>query len=170
MRVYVVRHACAGRKEEWEGADVERPLDDVGRQQALALADELARQGAERLISSPTRRCVETLEPVAAAGSRPIEISHALGTSATTETLVDLVTDPSYDRAVLCTHGEVMRPLLDWLRRHDVRVVADRADDENLVAKGTGWLLEVHGDDPIALEHIAPMPMLKCSAHSAPVA
>ena len=167
MRVYVVRHACAGRKEEWEGADSERPLDVVGREQAAALSELLKVRGVRRLLSSPTRRCIETLEPLAAASDMEIEAVHALASNASTETLLDLVTDPLNDDAVLCTHGEVMRPLLAWLRQSGVRI-EPHDDDDHLLGKGTGWLVGVAGDEPRTLEHLAPAPWRECALHPAP--
>ena len=65
MLVRLVRHACAGDKHSWAGDDADRPLDDVGRLQALAVAELLGLRPAGRLLSSPTRRCLDTLVPLA---------------------------------------------------------------------------------------------------------
>ena len=51
--VVVVRHACAGAKKEWEGVDLDRPLDAGGIKQSLALVPVLARAGVQRLMASP---------------------------------------------------------------------------------------------------------------------
>ena len=66
MDLYLVRHAHAGSRSSWEGRDLHRPLSKKGRRQADAIADLLAEAGIERLLSSPARRCVQTLEPLAA--------------------------------------------------------------------------------------------------------
>ena len=39
MSIFLVRHAKAGKRSHWDREDALRPLDDVGRRQALALAE-----------------------------------------------------------------------------------------------------------------------------------
>jgi broad specificity phosphatase PhoE len=65
VRLYLVRHGRAARG--WDD-DADPPLDDRGRQQAQALADELAGrvEGGAAIVSSPMRRCRETAAPLAA--------------------------------------------------------------------------------------------------------
>src|SRR5918999_450072 len=41
MTTYLVRHAKAGDRSQWDGPDDLRPLSKVGRRQAVGLADEL---------------------------------------------------------------------------------------------------------------------------------
>jgi phosphohistidine phosphatase SixA len=64
--VTIVRHTCAGDKEAWRGPDAERPLDEGGTRQAGALADTLGNASVHRLLASPTKRCIDTLVPLAA--------------------------------------------------------------------------------------------------------
>jgi broad specificity phosphatase PhoE len=65
--VYLVRHAKAARREEWAGADRDRPLIKRGRAQAERLAWALAPERPVLLAASPWLRCVETAEPLAEA-------------------------------------------------------------------------------------------------------
>ncbi|MFZ9325595.1 MAG: SixA phosphatase family protein, partial [Ilumatobacteraceae bacterium] len=67
MPVYLVRHAKAGSRNDFDGDDRERPLTNSGRRQAAALATRLAALSPSIIMSSPYRRCVETLEPLAVA-------------------------------------------------------------------------------------------------------
>jgi broad specificity phosphatase PhoE len=53
-------------------------LTEVGRQQAAAAAEQLAREGVRRLLVSPYRRTLETAEVIAAALDLPIEIEPLL--------------------------------------------------------------------------------------------
>lgn len=59
MRIYVVRHCKATGQEP--GA----PLTEAGRQQAEALADLLADQGIDLIVSSPYCRALESAAPLA---------------------------------------------------------------------------------------------------------
>ena len=63
--VFLVRHAKAARREEWAGADRDRPLIQRGRAQAERLARALAPERPVLLAASPWLRCVETAEPLA---------------------------------------------------------------------------------------------------------
>jgi phosphohistidine phosphatase SixA len=118
----IVRHARAGNKRRWSGPDGLRPLDDVGELQAISLVDTLGALAVRRLITSPAVRCVQTLQPFAVRSELPIEISSALGPDADGKALLRRLTHPSLDGAVLCTHGEVMRPMLRHIRRQTVPV------------------------------------------------
>lgn len=59
----VVRHATARPRNDWTRADGERPLVGSGRRQALALAPLLECWHPEHAMSSPWRRCRQTLAP-----------------------------------------------------------------------------------------------------------
>lgn len=59
-RIYLVRHAHA----DWT-PDEARPLSPKGRHDAVRVADLLAPLGVRALYSSPSRRAIETLEPLA---------------------------------------------------------------------------------------------------------
>jgi 8-oxo-(d)GTP phosphatase len=69
----VIRHARAGSRSAWKGSDDDRPLDDVGREQARQIADLLVAYGVSRVYSSDVRRCLDTLAPFAAAAGLTIE-------------------------------------------------------------------------------------------------
>ncbi len=84
--VLLVRHARAGRRETWEGADELRPLSGRGRKQAEALADLLPVFGPARVHSAPMTRCLDTVSPVA----------RALGTSVVAE---PALTEEAFSRA-----------------------------------------------------------------------
>ncbi len=64
--VLLVRHARAGHRESFDGADANRPLDAKGRRQAEALVTQLLPFGPEIVHSAPIERCLATVEPLAA--------------------------------------------------------------------------------------------------------
>lgn len=62
MNLYLLRHADAGNPLEWEGADSERPLTDLGRRQAQALGAAFKARGiaVDAILTSPLTRTVQT--------------------------------------------------------------------------------------------------------------
>jgi broad specificity phosphatase PhoE len=65
--VHVIRHGRPA--SSWGGGDEDPGLDDVGREQARAVAEEILalpqEQRPGRVVSSPLRRCRETAQPLA---------------------------------------------------------------------------------------------------------
>ena len=61
----VVRHAKALPRSAWSDPDDRRPLDARGEAQADALVALLAAYGVQRLVSSSSARCIQTLTPYA---------------------------------------------------------------------------------------------------------
>lgn len=163
VRVVVVRHGCAGRKDDWQGPDDERPLDAAGEEQARALADAIADLEVRRLLSSPARRCVDTLEPLASKLGLEIERTDQLTSEAAPGALVELLAAPTSAGAVLCTHGEAMTPILEWLTSHGCR--PGPGSDDQLLAKGTAWLVDLDGDRPVTSHHVAPSLVVNCPQH-----
>ena len=77
--VFLVRHAKAADREQWTGADRDRPLVDRGRVQADRLARTLLRERPALVAASPWLRCVETAEPLAEAIGVEVEPDDRLG-------------------------------------------------------------------------------------------
>ncbi|ALG15552.1 NUDIX hydrolase [Kibdelosporangium phytohabitans] len=77
--VLLVRHAKAGKREDWSGADIDRPLSPAGLRQAAALRDLLPLFGADRMYSAPPARCVQTIAGLAADLGRTVRIEPSLG-------------------------------------------------------------------------------------------
>jgi 8-oxo-dGTP diphosphatase len=77
--VFLVRHAKAAGREDWVGADRDRPLVKRGRAQAERLALALAPERPLLLAASPWLRCVETAEPLAEALGLEVTRDQRLG-------------------------------------------------------------------------------------------
>ena len=167
MRVLVIRHGCAEDKRDWAGPDPERPLDVAGYRQAAALVA-LARSAARSAAScpSPTKRCVDTVVPLAHARGLRVEEDARLARHAPGEHLMDGALAPEFADAVLCTHGELMSEVLVVFRAAGVPIVAERTDDAWLLAKGAGWDLSVEDGRVTGLRHFHPAPDLACKPHA----
>jgi probable phosphoglycerate mutase len=73
-RLYLVRHGrTAGNNVRYVGWGDE-PLDDVGREQARALATELAAEPIDLVYSSPLSRALDTAGPIAETHGAPLHI------------------------------------------------------------------------------------------------
>jgi 8-oxo-dGTP diphosphatase len=104
----LLRHASAGHRLDPYGDDHLRPLDARGRRQAAELVELLRPLEVRRVVSSPYVRCVETVEPLAAALGLPVEQDERLAEGASDGAL-DLLRE---DGVVACTHGDVAEEVL----------------------------------------------------------
>ena len=106
--ILLIRHGRAGKRGAWAGDDSLRPLDTKGRRQAAALPRLLAGFGIERILSSPYRRCVETVEPLAADLHLEIEQRAELAEGADAVDVRRLLNEAGRTAVALCTHGDVI--------------------------------------------------------------
>src|SRR5688500_5133995 len=93
MPLYLVRHAKAGNRHHWTGDDVERPLSPKGQAQADGLAKALDGVPLTRVLSSPYVRCVQTVEPLAAAHGLEVEETPALAEGRPLAPVLELLHD-----------------------------------------------------------------------------
>lgn len=63
--IILLRHAKALRREEWEGDDGDRPLDNKGQRQAKRMHSIYRNYGVSEIYTSDAQRCIETIEPMA---------------------------------------------------------------------------------------------------------
>jgi 8-oxo-dGTP diphosphatase len=133
----LVRHADAGDKHRWQGPDSLRPLSPAGQAEAAGLVIGLDDYPIWRILTSPTLRCHQTVQPLARDRRLRIEHESALGVGADLASVLALLEDPRLQDTVLCTHGELIGQVL-------TRLVADGlAVDQPLQwPKGSTWLLD----------------------------
>lgn len=154
--IVLIRHSSAGNPDEWDGPDVTRPLDDVGRAQAERAAPLLALFVPDRAISATPRRCVQSLEPVARALNLAVdsdssydEESHRRSPETAAERLRALA---AAGGVVLVCSQRVVIP----------DTVALLADSDGLsvpivtTPKGAMWVLSFAGTTLIAADHLMP--------------
>src|SRR6185295_6959465 len=91
VTIYLVRHAQAGDRHEWNGDDFERPLSPKGLRQARSLAEQYGDRPITRVLSSSYIRCRQTVEPIAEARGVPVESSDAMTEGAPTKVAVELI-------------------------------------------------------------------------------
>jgi 8-oxo-(d)GTP phosphatase len=120
----VIRHARAGERAEWPGDDRLRPLDRRGQKQAEALVDALASFEITRVFSSPYERCLQTVEPLAAARGLFVEAEEELGEDRHGDGVRlarSLVAEP----VAICVHGGLSEAAFgERLKKGETLVVA----------------------------------------------
>jgi 8-oxo-dGTP diphosphatase len=157
----MLRHSGAGSKESWPGDDLLRPLDAQGLRDAEVLARLLGCYARRRVISSPARRCVATVEPYAAMAGLVIETEPAFlaGPAAAApsdwmlparQRIEDLVGDPV--PAVICAHRENLPVLLDWVCAR----LGAKVPDGPPLQKSAFWVLHIGGGTVAAAERHHP--------------
>ena len=107
----------------------------------MALADRLEPEAVSALISSPSRRCVQTLEPLADRLGLKIETDERLAEGSPIEGSLAIAGDAP-DRAVLCSHGDIVPELIQALARRGMTLTT--APDWR---KATLWVLDGSDDD-----------------------
>jgi 8-oxo-dGTP diphosphatase len=141
--VLLLRHASAGERKLWDGPDDERPLDEYGAQQAAALEELLGSFALDRVVSSPTARCVQTVATFAASRRLAVEEEICVSEDAYdpegAERLLDELVGATRS-SVVCTHGPVLADLIERVANRLGRPPTGAAR----VPKGGGWL--VHTD------------------------
>ena len=115
----LVRHASAGEADQWPGDDRVRPLDDRGRRQAAKLVGTLDGFEIARVISSPFIRCLQTVEPLAAARGLTVELRDELADARQAHDGVALVRSLAGEPVVACVHGGLSEAVFgpEWSQR-----------------------------------------------------
>ena len=152
--IHLVRHARAANRGSWASDDALRPLTADGRRQATALRELLGDVKFDRIVSSPSLRCLETVLPIAAQRLLPIEPHPALHEGSSLDGVFGLLRESAWQTSLLCTHGDVIGDLLGHL--------AARTDIElgptPQLEKGSTWVLHTNDDGHITAANYLPAP------------
>jgi phosphohistidine phosphatase SixA len=149
--LYLVRHADAGDKRAWTGPDDHRPLTSAGHRQARGLLAQLDGNVITAIVSSPTARCLQTVEPLAWHRGLEVRTDARLYVDANPDAALELLLDGSSDQAVWCTHGELIGEVLTRLRARGAPIA-----DASEWRKGSTWRLEVVGAQVVSAVYLPP--------------
>ena len=134
IRCFVVRHAHAGKRGSVD--DERRGLSDRGLAQARGIAAELGDESVGAILSSPYARCVETVEPLAAALGLRVDTSEVLAEGGDAHAALEIV-EGADEPVVVCSHGDVIGDLMSTLVDRGIHL------DDDRLAKGSTWILTV---------------------------
>ena len=104
-------HLEAVDRNAWQGLPDDRPLTDIGAEQADRVTDALNTARVDAIFSSPVLRCRQSVEPLAILHRLPIEVTLLTGFAL----LQEVYAAVPNGRAVLCTTGDVVPPLMATL-------------------------------------------------------
>jgi phosphohistidine phosphatase SixA len=139
VRVYLVRHANAGKRMKWQGDDRLRPLDERGARQAELLVEQLGDASFALIVSSPYLRCVQSVVPLAKARDLSVQTDEALAEGAGADAGLTLFRGLATD-LVASVHGDLVEELLGEKR-----------------PKGSTTVLELGAQgDPLELDFLEP--------------
>jgi 8-oxo-dGTP diphosphatase len=150
--LYLVRHGAAGERQEWNGEDSLRPLSKKGLRQATGLVGLLAGRDIEVILTSPYLRCRQTVEPLAEATGLKIIEHPALAEAETGKSSRDLARDMAGTNAVLCSHGDVIPALLDWMASRGLPLQPPFD-----CKKGSTWEIEVRAGEFRRARYLPPV-------------
>jgi 8-oxo-dGTP diphosphatase len=137
--LYLVRHAHAGSRASWAGADdAERPLSDKGQSQARHFAAQVAGRPIRKLWSSRAVRCVQTLEPLAGILGTEIKVAPELCEGADADEAIAFLLAHARHDAVFCSHGDLIPKVIRRFAANGMRT-----KDPSIATKGSWWELEV---------------------------
>jgi 8-oxo-dGTP pyrophosphatase MutT (NUDIX family)/phosphohistidine phosphatase SixA len=154
----VVRHAKAGSRDKWDGADHLRPLSTAGCTQAQAIAELLPRYGPDRIGSAPQVRCRDTVAPLAAALGLPIadepllsENSYHDDPDATLKRIHELAAQPGV--TAVCSQGGVIPSMVAALAR-EAALPVDVDVDDVPSKKGSVWVLGLRDGALVSADYL----------------
>lgn len=131
MRVFLIRHAKAEKRADWDGPDALRPLSAAGLAQAESIASAMRGARVDRILSSPMRRCLQTVAPLGRAAGAAIEAVDWLAKGESASKAADAIVAMGDWRIVCATHAELVRHLAAELQERGVRVErVSRPSDE----------------------------------------
>lgn len=119
----LVRHAHAQARSAYRGADdARRPLSERGKRRAKSLVPLLAAWTPERVVTSSSTRCVQTVKPFTTAASTPLRMKAALSEETFDEAPAKAARQlaKALERALpvaLCTHRPLIPSLVAELSR-----------------------------------------------------
>jgi 8-oxo-dGTP diphosphatase len=138
----ILRHTQAEKRAHFRGRDFQRPLAGRGRTQAKQLIPLLAAYGITSVISSTSRRCVDTVRPFAVASNIRVRGESRFSEEATARkpkaTVARMKECASLKQAlVVCSHRPVLPLLLgtisEQLNRTDAALLADPLEPGGMV-------------------------------------
>ena len=157
----IVRHALAEPRGSWKGPDPRRPLTAPGRKRAKQLVGLIDAYEPSRVLTSPSTRCVDTVQPYAEHRSLTLVSKKGLSEEGFEDTpdrvVKHLMGVIERGRpAALCTHGPLLPTILRILRARAGSELdqGDRSLLTRLVKvpmdKGEVLALTMHGSGPDA--------------------
>lgn len=119
----ILRHAKATPRSDWNKGEATRPLLDDGRLQAKRIVPLIGAYGPKRLISSPWKRCADTVLPYAKKCNKKVilrsqitEFKSKKNPKQARQIVEDVFKDTK--NALICTHRPALPEVLKAISNH----------------------------------------------------
>ena len=147
MKVYLVCRARTVGRAAWAGDNQRaRPLSEAGRAQAQGLVSQFATDPPVRVVSAPTSRCHQTVEPLCDAFLLRAEVDERLAVGADPVGPFELLAAEAAGPLLLCTHARVIRQVLRTLELVE--------GEEIPCGRSSCWVLEGPGDSIVSARYV----------------
>jgi Phosphohistidine phosphatase SixA len=119
----VLRHAKATPRSDWSKGEKSRPLLPLGAQQAERLVSQLSSYGPKKLITSPWKRCKDTVVPYAKFSNRTLLERSQLSEYTAEQNpkkakrLIEDIFEGSLS-SLICTHRPALPKVLEAIAVH----------------------------------------------------
>ncbi|MGB3828106.1 MAG: NUDIX hydrolase [Ornithinimicrobium sp.] len=119
----VVRHAKSLPRKAWNKPDMIRPLTTVGKRRAARMAPILTAYAPERILTSPSTRCHDTMAPFAQQAVVPLSTKRGFSEEGFEERPYKVAKHLTNvflagRSTAICTHGPVLHAVMDELLPH----------------------------------------------------
>jgi 8-oxo-dGTP diphosphatase len=150
----LLRHAKAVSRDEWQGDDDDRPLDNLGVNQARRLLAIYQVFNLTQIHTSDALRCFSTVEPMSKGLGIRLEVTGKLSESGyrkdkyrAIDYAKDLFKEDS--NLLICSHNPILPKILNKLsKKSDVE-----ADGEKL-SPADGWVIHRIAREIIQIDHL----------------
>lgn len=147
----ILRHAKAMARSDWKDGKViddgKRPLHEIGREQAKALIPTISAFGPKVVVSSPWKRCRDTVAPFAAKKKLTIVERHQLSElgnskrpSRTSNVIEDYLTKDK--SVIICSHRPSLPTIFEMIAKYAPANMRSKVLES--VALNPGQMLVTH--------------------------
>ena len=150
----LLRHAKAVSRDEWQGDDDDRPLDDLGENQARRLLAIYQVFNLSQIHTSDAVRCYSTVKPMAKGLGIKMEVTGKLSESGyrkdkerAFDYAKELLKEDS--NSLICSHNPILPKMLNKLSKK-----SDIEADEEKLSPADGWVLHRIGREIIQIDRL----------------
>ena len=150
----MLRHAKALEREEWQGEDEDRPLEQLGQQQARRMLSLYQVYGLTQIHTSDAVRCHDTVEQMAHALDIPLTITNKVSEytwKKNKEKAIDYAKDliKINEPIILCSHNPVLPRMMEKLTKK-----IDFDYPSNKLQPGESWILHHNGKKVVQIDRL----------------
>ena len=150
----MLRHAKALAREEWQGEDEDRPLEQLGQQQARRMLSLYQVYGLTQIHTSDAVRCHDTVEQMAHALNIPLTITNKVSEytwKKSKEKAIDYAKEliKENEPVILCSHNPVLPRMMEKLTK---KIDFDYPD--NKLQPGEAWILHHNKKDVLQIDRL----------------